>query len=401
MPKNNDPTRIAPKLAPKHNVPSTLKVPCLLQLNGNNTFGGKGLGIPTTIATSLLALRSTDKDSYLSLVIEFPLSAAVDSTGFGRCHHIDFGSEKVIPSTTRRLTVKFPREEINITYQAATEEETTRYPTGKKYMTWVSVILGKGASVSVQGFGMPYSNPCYFTESSVQPPASTTVMDGLSLLDIIQQRQFLFLAAHHDDIIKAKWSVASLAPNFDYGYGEDQSWDMEKYMKQLHEIEGHRFRTAWNFDTDASHVTAITQSIVQDFMWIQKWCLDMTTEMGWAYFVKHPVSRRSKRWLVIVKMDGDFWKDEELSQACVSGTMKLVVHPGPDELPESWTDDLSERYSARICHDPDEVRLLNPHPLTGKDFVVRVIEPLQTQLGIKEFESREAADAAFETDKSL
>ncbi|PNP61285.1 hypothetical protein FNYG_13971 [Fusarium nygamai] len=334
MPKNNDPTRIAPKLAPKHNLPSTLKVPCLLQFNGN-TFGGKGLGIPTTIATSLLALRSTDKDSYLGLVIELPLSAAVESTGFGKCHHIDFGSEKVIPNTTRKLTVKFPREEINITYQAATEEETTRYPAGKKYMTW------------------------------------------------------------------AKWSIASLAPNFDYGYGADQSWDMERYMKQLHEIEGHRFRTAWNFETDASHVTAMTQSIVQDFMWIQKWCLDKTTEMGSAYFVKHPVSRRSKRWLVIVKMDGDFWKDTEWSQACINGTMKLVVHPGPDELPESWTDDLSERYSARICHDPGEVRLLNLLPLTEKDFVIRVIEPLQTQLGIKEFWSREAADAAYETDKSL
>lgn len=81
--------------------------------------------------------------------------------------------------------------------------------------------------------------------------------------------------------------------------------------------------------------------------------------------------------------------------------MKLVVHPGPDELPESWTDDLSERYSARICHDPDEVRLLNRHPLTEHDFVIRVIEPLHTQLGIKEFDSREEADAAYDTDESL
>ncbi|KAF5576926.1 DNA helicase [Fusarium pseudocircinatum] len=339
MPKNNDPTRIAPKLAPKHNLPSTLKVPY--------------------------------KDSYLGLVIELPLSAAVENTGFGKCHHIDFGSQKVIASTTRKLTVKFPREDIKITYQAATEEETTRYPAGKKYMTWVSVILGKGASVSVQGFGMPYSNPVYTAEGFLRPPASTTVMDDLYLLDIIQQRQFLFLAARHNEVLKARWSVASLAPNFDYGYGADQSWDMERYMKQLHEIEGHRFQTAWNFETDASHVTAMTQSIVQDFMWIQKWCLDMTTEMGSAYFVKHPASRRSKRWLVIVKMDGDFWNDEEWSQACINGTMKLVVHPGPDELPESWTDDLSERYSARICHDPDEVRLLNLHPLTEKDFVIR------------------------------
>jgi hypothetical protein len=297
--------------------------------------------------------------------------------------------------------VKFPRENIDITYRAASEEENAKYPARKKHMTWVDVTLEKYAPVSVQGFGMPYSNPGHPAEDWLRYPASTTVMGGLTLLDIIQQRHFSFLAARIESNMATRWSVASLAPNFDYGYGADQSWDMDRYMKQLHDVKGHRFQAAWSFETDDSHLTAMTQSIVQDFMWIQKFCLDMTTEMGYAYFVRNPASRRSKRWLVIVRMDQGFWKQRKWSQACIQGTMKMVVHPGPDELPESWTDDLSERYSARICHDPDEARLLNQHPLTEKDFVIRVIEPLQTKLGIKEFESREAADAAFETDRSL
>lgn len=297
--------------------------------------------------------------------------------------------------------MKFPREDINITYLAASEQEKARYPTGKRYVSWVDVVLGTDASVYVKRFGIPYSNPGHPAEAWLRSPDTAPVLAGLSLLDILQQRHFSFLARKMDTTMMSNWSVTSLAPKFDYGYGTDQSWDMDRYMKQLHDILGHRFQTAWSFATDASHVTALTQSIVQDFMWIQRFCLNKTTEMGSAYFVKHPASRTSGRWLVIVKMDRGFWKHSEWSQACIHGTMKLVVHPGPDELSESWTDDLSERFSARICHDPDEVRLLNRHPLTENDFVIRVIEPLHTQLGIKEFDSREEADAAYDTDESL
>ncbi|KAF5530981.1 hypothetical protein FMEXI_13221 [Fusarium mexicanum] len=345
-------------VAPMYNLPPTLKTPCVLQINGE-PFGGKELGVTTSISTYLRAVRTPDKDSYLSLVIEFPLPNEVEAIGFGKCHH------------------------------------------AKKHMSWVEVFLGENTAVSVNRFGIPYSNPCHPAEDWLRSPDTSPVLGGLSFLDIFQQRHFCFLAAKIDTAMMSNWSVASLAPRFDYGYGSDQSWDLERYMKQLHEIKGHRFQTAWSFETDASHVTALTQSIVQDFMWIQKWCLDMTTKTGSAYFVKHPASRQSKRWLAIVKMEPGLWKQPAWSQACINGTMKLVVHPGPDEIPDSWTEDLSERWSARICHDPDEVRLLKRHPLTEKDFVIRVIEPVQPQLGLKKFDSREEADAAYETDQLL
>ncbi|KAG5747292.1 hypothetical protein H9Q69_002496 [Fusarium xylarioides] len=352
MTKNKTPT----STAPKYDLPPTLKVPCILQINGE-PFGGKELGIATSISTYLRAVRTPDKDSFLGFVIEFPLPSEVESTGFGQCHHIDFSTQRAISSNTWKLAVKFPRENIDITYRAASEEENARYPANKKHMTWVDVILGKDTSVSVQGFGNPYSNPGHPAEDWLRYPASTTVMGGLSLLDIIQQRHFSFLAARIEKLMATRWSIASLAPKFDYGYGADQSWDMDRYMKQLHDVKGHRFQAAWTFESDDSHVTAMTQSIVQGFMWIQKFCLDMTTEMGYAYFVRHPASRRSKRWLVIVRMDRGFWKQRKWSQACIQGTMKMVVHPGPDELPESWTEDISERWSARVCHDPGENRV--------------------------------------------
>jgi len=47
------------------------------------------------------------------------------------------------------------------------------------------------------------------------------------------------------------------------------------------------------------------------------------------------------------------------------------------------------------------VSALNQHPLSEKDFVIRVIKPPHTQLGMKEFGNREEADVAYDTDKSL
>jgi hypothetical protein len=82
MAKNKTPT----STAPKYNLPPTLKVPCVLQIKGE-TFGGKELGIATSISTHLCAVRTPDKDSFLGFVIEFPLSAKGENTGFGNCHH--------------------------------------------------------------------------------------------------------------------------------------------------------------------------------------------------------------------------------------------------------------------------------------------------------------------------
>ncbi|KAF5675867.1 DNA helicase [Fusarium circinatum] len=285
-------------------------------------------------------MRSPDKESFLGFIIEFPLPPGVTSSGFGQSHHIDFAIQRAVPCKTSKLTVKFPREEIDITYRATSEEENARYPAAKKNMTWVDVVLGKDASVSVERFGMPYSNPGHPAEDWLRYPASATVMGGLCLLDIIQQQHFSFLATQPEK--KNDGDVERCEPS-----------------SQL------RLRLWYR------PIMGYGQSIVQDFMWIQRSCLDMTTEMGSAYFVKNPASPKSGRRLVIVRMDREFWKHSEWSQACIYGAMKMVVHRGSDELPESWTEDLSERWPARICHNPDEVRLLNRHPLTENEFVVR------------------------------
>ncbi|KAF5249661.1 hypothetical protein FANTH_4969 [Fusarium anthophilum] len=219
-------TKTPTSTAAKNNLSPTLKVPCVLQIN-DNPFGGKSLGITTSIATFLLAMRSPDKESFLGFIIEFPLPPGLNSTGSGQCHHIDFAIQRAVPCKTLKLTVKFPREEIDITYRATSEEENARYPAAKKNMTWVDVVLGKDASVSVEGFGMPYSNPGHPAQDWLRYPASVTVTGGLCLLDIIKQQHFSFIAAQPERTMMAMWSIASLAPTFDYGYGTDQSWDMD------------------------------------------------------------------------------------------------------------------------------------------------------------------------------
>ncbi|KAF9768906.1 hypothetical protein IL306_013754 [Fusarium sp. DS 682] len=390
--------RKKPVLAPKHGLPPTLLVPCVLQVNGD-LFGGQGLGVATDIATSLLALRTPDKDSYLGLIINFPLPNSVEHTGFGKSYQLN--DQKLTLSNTRKITVKFPREEIAITYRAADEQETARYPNAKKHMAWVDVVLGKDAEVFVKGFGMPYANPGHPADDWLHSPDSAPVLDEMTLLDIIQQRHFSFLVNRLDKALESKWSVASLAPKFDYGYSADHSWDMDKYMKQI-DIKGHRFQATWSFDTDDSHVTVLTQSLVQDVLWIHKGCLEMATKLGSAYFVKKSASMKSTKWYAIVRMDPKFWKQYKTiwPRASEIATMKLLVHPGPNEVPESWANDLSEHWTARICQDPQNLTALNQHPLNENDLVIEAIEPVDSQLEIKEFTGREEASVAYDTNKA-
>ncbi|KAM0218236.1 hypothetical protein ACHAQI_001423 [Fusarium lateritium] len=388
-PVKEKPVKVQKVQAPNYGLPPTMFKACVLKVN-DSLFGGKGLGVATDIDTSLLALRTPDVDSYLALVVDLPLPTSSEDNGFGKCHMMNGETQKVTPCDIRRFRVKFPREQIEIAYRAASQEEAAAYPKVKAAMTWVDVTLGQDAKVSVEGFGMPYVNPGHPAEEWLRCPDSALVIGDLALLDVFQQRHFTFFVAYPDAPLKAQWSVASLAPKFDYGYGANHYWDMEKYMDQLQEIKGHQFKAAWSHDTDGSYVAAITQSLVQDIMWLHKDCLAMSDEIRRAYFVQMPAMlNRSTRYFVIVSMGREFWErfDKAWSRLSKGSKMELVIHGEQDELPDKW--------KARIRDRPEFIDALSQHPLEATDLVLEAIKPKLSGTDIKEFETRDQASTAL------
>ncbi|KAF4337318.1 hypothetical protein FBEOM_8831 [Fusarium beomiforme] len=86
---------------------------------------------------------------------------------------------------------------------------------------------------------------------------TTEIITSLLTLRALDKESYLGLVIKFPFPIQDTGSVnyhrgVWLAPKFDYSYGSDSSWDMEKYMKQM-DLKGHRFQPAYDFDTDVSH----------------------------------------------------------------------------------------------------------------------------------------------------
>ncbi|KAL5595360.1 hypothetical protein FOVSG1_009049 [Fusarium oxysporum f. sp. vasinfectum] len=337
----------------KPKVPPTAFGPCAVVIGGE-LFGGKTFGV-SDIETKLITRRAATIEQYFGVFIDFPLAASNEDEGFGQCHTVDYQSRSPIPCGFRRLKVKFPHE-IEISFRAATQEEISKLPKAKKTMSWVEVTLKKGAEVFVEGFGLPYANASHPAHEWLQHPDSAHVIGGKTLLD--------------------KMDVASLPANFDYGYGDIHSWDLERYMKQLSEIKGGQVEGSWNYPTDGHHVAALTQSLVQDIMWLHRDCLEMDKEKRAAYFVKKPTTlKQSTRYYVIVSMGKGFFTHFAKAWARLTKDfqVKLMIYDRDEGEPEGW--------KARIREFPESLEVLNDHPLTDEEdeLVLEVIPPKAPQ----------------------
>ncbi|KAF4969787.1 hypothetical protein FSARC_3064 [Fusarium sarcochroum] len=357
--------------AAKSNIAPTMLRPCAVKVDDDNFFGGQGLGMNADIATSLLALRTPDVDSYLALLIDFPLGESNEDNGFGMCHQPDSQTRRASPYNFRRIKVKFPREQIEITYRAAIEDDAAKCPKikGAKTMSWVDIIL-KGSHVTVEGFAVPHANPGHSSEKWLRSPASAPVFGDKTLLDFIQQKQFTFLVDQPDATMTSRWSVDSLTPKFSYGYGTNHFWDISKYLEPFHQIKGHQFLPAWGYDNDDSHVTAVTQSQIQDVIWLYQDCLEMALERRSAYFVLKPATLgQSTRYYAVVKIGQDFWDRFNTAWARLSTDypLQLIIHDGLNDQPEAW--------KARVLDYPKSIDTMSPHPLNSNDLVLEVMEP--------------------------
>ncbi|SPJ75859.1 uncharacterized protein FTOL_05590 [Fusarium torulosum] len=257
-------------------------------------------------------------------------------------------------------------------------------------MSWVEVALKKGAMVTVEGFGLPYANAIHPAHEWLRNPASADIVGGKTLLDILQQEQFTFIVSEPHPQLENKMDVASLPASFDYGYGNIHSWDMERYMQQLSEIKGGQIEDSWSYSTDDSHVASVTQSIVQDIMWLHRDCLEMDKVKRSAYFVQKPTTlEQSTRYYVIVFMGKGFFEHFEKAWArlCKDFPLSLVIHNG----------DCTETWKARIREYPEALEALNDHPLAAKEdeLVLENHVTLKWDLQLQEVERKVDAVCQF------
>lgn len=110
------------------------------------------------------------------------------------------GPYTVMPATTHRIRVKLPRDKFDCVATSASADLVSRMPTTFKDLTILELRLHSDAKVTVEGYGVPFANqyhPCgkWLNEN-------TPMVEGLSLLDVLEQRTFRILVALSVDVAK-------------------------------------------------------------------------------------------------------------------------------------------------------------------------------------------------------
>ena len=126
-----------------------------------------------------------------------------------------------------RIRVRFPRGKFTSFCSDASLETLARFPKAEKDLAELHVILRDGGRVEVDGFGMPYANQEHPSLSSWLNN-NTPIVDGVTLVDLLRSNIFHFIVTHPKTSLENDWNVNRLRPPFNYPYGDEHGWNIDR-----------------------------------------------------------------------------------------------------------------------------------------------------------------------------
>lgn len=133
------------------------------------------------------------------------------------------------------MVIRFPYGGFETFVEAAPPTLLARFPNSRQAKngtaTLVSVHLKDGFQVELDGFGLPYANP-EDTEVEGWVNNNKPILQGYTLLDILQQRNFNLLVDYQPEEVGKNWRVETIPPPHQFPYGTEHRWDI-KHLKGL------------------------------------------------------------------------------------------------------------------------------------------------------------------------
>ncbi|KAK4083734.1 uncharacterized protein Triagg1_1396 [Trichoderma aggressivum f. europaeum] len=153
---------------------------------------------------------------------------------------------------------------------------------GSKF-SMLEIDLGDGPDPVVLHFGMPFDNPGHPGEGWIKQ--SQPIAGSQTLLDALSQRTFRFVVDSPVEDIPKSFVPEYIPSPFSYPYGTDHSWNLEHYYDMLSLEKGSTFERQWSFQDHNDHLAVMTQSQVQDFVWLHEAAREIFKQKSEAYFV--------------------------------------------------------------------------------------------------------------------
>lgn len=392
-------------------------------------FAGKGLGI-SDIGSHLIAKNIPDKTAWLGFDIHFPFGEDNEENGFGICYrckhsfmiflsclaktnitHIGSDSQGIaVPAETYTITVKFPRHNVVRAIRPADDFTRSRFPDEKRELNLVEIILKDGAQVIVEGYGMPYANRGHIADKWLHE--NTPIINDVTLTGLLAQKSYYFIVASENNKLIQDWNFDVLPRPFRYPYGTSHNWKSEsEYYEMLEENKGRQFFPRTSFDDINELLTVLSQSQIQDIMWVQEDAQKMERTKLPVYFV--PANdeldpREDQLLYAIVALPPYFRTNFESSwrRLAREGKLKISVYSkaerGDGYSPNDDPWDAVIVDTSSIKH----IDVLEAHPIKAHELVLYIrrapLRQTSTSLSrfkIAEFRDRSSADDAFENSK--
>ncbi|KAK4164420.1 hypothetical protein QBC43DRAFT_334620 [Cladorrhinum sp. PSN259] len=306
----------------------------------------------------------------------------------------------------RIIQIEFPRGQYTVECSRPPPAIQQRLGSKDGKLCLLTVRLAPGVNATIRGYGLPFANgDDDEVDKFVNKDQPMTYAPGVTFLSLLTQRVFhIFIPfppeLHHlEDVMGAH----TMPPPFDYPYGTDHTWNMERYDQQLRVAEfkgADAYPAAAFFRDDNSRVAVLAQSAVQETWWIA----EVSNFIASHSFASYCVKTGNRSYYVVVLMQSfrdlhdvvDAWpflvKTRDIKMR-----LRLKGPEGGQDRVYTW-DCVIEQH-------PSEVAELSQHPVSPTDVVLRVRVPeedkavAESDLPAMTLKNRSAANLAFKNNK--
>ncbi|KAH6681022.1 P-loop containing nucleoside triphosphate hydrolase protein [Plectosphaerella plurivora] len=238
------------------------------------------------LVANLATERVKHGNSYIGVIVDIPLDdptqSANEGTGFGVRHTHDSLTKKVVESNIHRVTVKFPRGGYTLKVEPSDGDwKSSELPT----MSFVTVTLAPGVTTTIKGLGMPYVNINKALDSFVNRNALLG-RSHLTLEQLVSQKVIKLVVKGTPDSIASEFSEDTLPEPFNYPYGDDHSFSVDRFSKILNTAaSATTFTPAFSFEDDNSQVAVTAHLNVQDALWLATEVSQIAALKKHVYFI--------------------------------------------------------------------------------------------------------------------
>ncbi len=95
----------------------------------------------------------------------------------------------------------------------------------------LQIDLQPGADVTIEGFGMPFSNRGHPSDDWINK--GTPIVADLTVLELLRRRTFVFLVNQHPEPLESDLDEKFLPPAFAYPYGTEHEFNLERYRAMI------------------------------------------------------------------------------------------------------------------------------------------------------------------------